>query len=226
MRNLTLASLLLGTALAGTAGVSPAHATLILCGVADGSAGDLHSGVGIVRAVCNTETGSFDGTAEEFNVENFDLIRVRGELRGSGSFEVSNIYNVGAWVGNGGELAFANGSYHGPQLGGGEFLTVTATASTFDNNSATATPLIQANFSHSNVRFGLFSGQGTLTAGLSWDAGDGVLDLGHTGDFSIGVPEPATWALLLLGFGAAGAMLRRDRRRVSRVVTPLVTKRA
>jgi hypothetical protein len=28
-----------------------------------------------------------------------------------------------------------------------------------------------------------------------------------------GVPEPATWAMMLLGFGAAGAAMRRDRRR-------------
>lgn len=27
-----------------------------------------------------------------------------------------------------------------------------------------------------------------------------------------GVPEPATWAMMILGFGAAGAILRRDRR--------------
>jgi hypothetical protein len=28
------------------------------------------------------------------------------------------------------------------------------------------------------------------------------------------IPEPATWAMLVLGLGAAGAMLRRDRRRI------------
>ena len=30
-----------------------------------------------------------------------------------------------------------------------------------------------------------------------------------------GVPEPATWAMMLLGFGAAGTALRRSRRRTT-----------
>lgn len=212
MRSFTLAALAFGTVLGATAVAPSAQAALILCGVADQSPGDLHSGIGVVRAVCLTGTGSFDGTAEEFNLENFDLIRVRGNLTGSGSFEVSNAYNIGAWTGNGGELAFANGRYRGVGLVGGEFLTVTATASTFSNNSAEATPLIQPEFSHSDIHYGVFSGPGTLTASLSWDAGVGILDLGSTGDFSIAVPEPGIWALLIGGFGAAGSLVRRTRR--------------
>jgi hypothetical protein len=30
-----------------------------------------------------------------------------------------------------------------------------------------------------------------------------------SGTFSGAIPEPATWALMILGFGGAGAMLRR-----------------
>lgn len=33
-----------------------------------------------------------------------------------------------------------------------------------------------------------------------------------------GVPEPSTWAMMLVGFGAMGAALRRQRRRASRIV--------
>lgn len=35
--------------------------------------------------------------------------------------------------------------------------------------------------------------------------------------FAFAVPEPATWALMITGFGFAGAMLRRDRRRLATV---------
>jgi hypothetical protein len=31
----------------------------------------------------------------------------------------------------------------------------------------------------------------------------------------LGLPEPATWAMMLLGFGAIGASLRRRRRRIA-----------
>jgi len=34
-------------------------------------------------------------------------------------------------------------------------------------------------------------------------------------DVGGGVPEPAAWALMILGFGAAGAALRRDRRAIA-----------
>ncbi|MBU1377451.1 MAG: PEPxxWA-CTERM sorting domain-containing protein [Alphaproteobacteria bacterium] len=42
-------------------------------------------------------------------------------------------------------------------------------------------------------------------------AGDFVVDRAYivAGDV---VPEPSTWALMILGFGSAGAMLRRTRR--------------
>jgi len=36
---------------------------------------------------------------------------------------------------------------------------------------------------------------------------------GGAADFAATVPEPATWALLILGFGLTGASLRRSRRR-------------
>jgi hypothetical protein len=32
------------------------------------------------------------------------------------------------------------------------------------------------------------------------------------------VPEPATWAMMLLGFGAAGTAIRRSRRKETRLL--------
>lgn len=45
---------------------------------------------------------------------------------------------------------------------------------------------------------------------VSW-TGCGVQEMAFAEGVTGGVPEPATWALMLLGFGTAGAMLRRRR---------------
>ena len=48
-------------------------------------------------------------------------------------------------------------------------------------------------------------------------AGDFVVDRAYivAGDVTGGVPEPGTWALMILGFGGAGASLRMSRRRTA-----------
>ncbi len=43
------------------------------------------------------------------------------------------------------------------------------------------------------------------------DEGYGVDNFSLTGDRTGGVPEPATWALMILGFGSIGSMIRRHR---------------
>lgn len=42
-------------------------------------------------------------------------------------------------------------------------------------------------------------------------------------DFKVGIPEPASWALMLVGFGALGAALRRARTGVRRSLAPCST---
>ena len=51
----------------------------------------------------------------------------------------------------------------------------------------------------------------------SGPAGDFVVDRAYivAGDVTGGIPEPATWGLMLLGFGGAGAALRASRRRMA-----------
>jgi hypothetical protein len=41
-----------------------------------------------------------------------------------------------------------------------------------------------------------------------------LADNGETQGFVIGVPEPATWTMMIMGFGAIGVMLRSSRRRL------------
>ena len=46
---------------------------------------------------------------------------------------------------------------------------------------------------------------------------DGTADLKFYSDPSLSVPEPASWALMLVGFGSLGAMLRSNRRKAALV---------
>jgi hypothetical protein len=47
---------------------------------------------------------------------------------------------------------------------------------------------------------------------LYGNSGNWVMDdLTYTTGVTAGVPEPASWAMMILGFGAAGALLRRRR---------------
>jgi hypothetical protein len=56
---------------------------------------------------------------------------------------------------------------------------------------------------------GTFAGAGTTDARVR----PAIVNLGFNGSINApAVPEPATWAMLLLGFGAVGAALRRHRR--------------
>ena len=52
--------------------------------------------------------------------------------------------------------------------------------------------------------------EGCNASGSKW-TGCGVQEMAFAEGITGGVPEPTTWALMILGFGAAGAMLRRRR---------------
>lgn len=83
--------------------------------------------------------------------------------------------------------------------------TQTFTASTpgFFNNLS----LVSSNFT------GLTFAVANDTLTLNW-TGTSAPDV-YVADFAFGgaVPEPGTWALFIVGFGAVGAVLRRDRKR-------------
>jgi hypothetical protein len=63
--------------------------------------------------------------------------------------------------------------------------------------------------------FGITATGGDTITSIAFDTnGSGVADLRQLrlGGVAAAVPEPATWALMLLGFGAIGASMRRRRR--------------
>ncbi len=62
------------------------------------------------------------------------------------------------------------------------------------------------------------TGHGSVGSGISFISETGKYGTlsAHQG-FTFAVPEPSTWVLMIGGFGFAGAMLRRDRRRTVRV---------
>jgi hypothetical protein len=80
----------------------------------------------------------------------------------------------------------------------------------------------------SRVGFDVFSGAGTNTAYLALNDAFYTVDLSTGGatligsigasnvrglTLQLGVPEPATWALMIIGFGAIGASMRSSRRK-------------
>lgn len=72
----------------------------------------------------------------------------------------------------------------------------------------------EARYTFYNFAVGAFSANGvyeTITFGANQHGFLTVSGIGDTGGGGAtgGVPEPATWALMILGFGAAGAALRR-----------------
>jgi hypothetical protein len=68
-------------------------------------------------------------------------------------------------------------------------------------------------------QFTLYEYLGTDGTG-SWvtDGQHGVSHIAFFGSPGTAVPEPATWAMMLLGFGAAGTALRRSRRKDSKLL--------
>jgi hypothetical protein len=84
----------------------------------------------------------------------------------------------------------------------------------FDNWTSVFTdPSIGATYSHMTYLLGAGSYTVTGVAILSpFGSGSAAIELGGV-DGLPAVPEPTTWALMLVGFGGLGAMLRQSRRK-------------
>lgn len=64
-----------------------------------------------------------------------------------------------------------------------------------------------------NGRLTFFAGAGAAITGLTLTSGGNSLEVDNFG-VANAVPEPATWGMMLLGFGAMGVSLRNRKRRV------------
>lgn len=97
-------------------------------------------------------------------------------------------------------LAFANGTFNGPQL---TFAGIDIADATIDPSSA-ADFLGDVTHTEHGVAINFANLNPTLGHAL-------VIDITTAADGALaGVPEPAAWSLMIIGFGAAGGMLRRS----------------
>ena len=159
------------------------------------------------------------------------LTRAIGPYGYTASTDVSTLHGVGApanpWLSS--EYALATitfGNFTGGVVGlGGDFFTTmregnhfpgTVTLTATDADGSVSRQIVNASTSSF---MGFLSTSGLTSVNLSavqpvsqplWPTADNLI-LG--GQISSAVPEPATWAMMIIGFGAVGSMVRASRRR-------------
>ena len=84
---------------------------------------------------------------------------------------------------------------------------VSVSGSTHDPSGSDAA--FTLNFDPSPLAFTSFEASADFVNGETGIGGNGSTLVGSIGRTAEGVPEPATWALMLVGFGALGGVLRR-----------------
>lgn len=138
------------------------------------------------------------------------------------SFNAGDTVTLSVDVG-GNERSGTDGLFAGFQFAGAPAIT-NLTASGLGNFTmandqilGTAQLASTAPFQTYSISFTAISA-GSINALVGTDSADNVgplLDHVILSDLSTAVPEPAAWAFLITGFGAIGALMRRDRRRAA-----------
>ncbi len=108
-------------------------------------------------------------------------------------------------------------NYHGWNNNFGTLLTLKGLKA--DNSIVTANLVVTAFHSapyHFTALPGSFAGLQSVTFEVAGGASGSVSQLDNISvNQSVAVPEPATWAMMIMGFGAAGSVLRRRRTTVT-----------
>lgn len=179
--------------------------------------------------IFNPNVGATDTWALQFKISNHGLLTALGDTVPGGvpsALSLLNFYTSGQQViGFQGSGQFtAVRSYNGPSTAGASGLTLLSTQAGEPNETIyTLSRTVYGN----NVNLGLsivldvraqdgYVADFGNTAGFTFNLPTGATFTSESGSFlsapTAAVPEPATWALMILGFGGAGAALRRRRR--------------
>jgi hypothetical protein len=168
-----------------------------------GTIGSLHgnyttafTGQGAAQAAATSGFGVPGDQTHSFGI----VCASNGAACSSGAFDIGvDFVGAAGAYSNGGALDFVSSvflSVHA-RAGAAGLSQLTGSASAFID------PLLSLDFTGS----GLNAGDYTLSMAVTNAASDGFTPGGGNG----GVPEPATWALMIAGFGLAGSALRRRR---------------
>jgi hypothetical protein len=163
-------------------------------------------------------TGSVNGVPIEFRTTDADGI----DLDASGQATIysgteDGVINNLTW-----ELlsgAFSIAEFNLIDLGNVDF---DVTIDSLLNGVVTTTSITYNATNNGNNRFGVLAGAGEVITGVTINSDTGFgsfkqlrIDLAQP---TTPVPEPATWAMMLLGFGGVGMAMRRSRKRNGRLL--------
>lgn len=197
------------------AGASPAYADIIAISPSTFNDGNVladgnQRGVNVI--------GTFDGGEIVFSGSNADnnflttftggQARFQGDFtgRGMGTFDLTSLTFA-----SGSGALFSSVEFRLFGLDGDDDATISVTDNGGDVFSFT-TDGLRSQFGSAADRFAFQGILGQSIASVTITSADGFQDLRQlrlAGAVAAVVPEPSTWALMILGFGAVGASLRR-----------------
>ncbi len=212
----------IGSTASGNAVVSNTHAISLFADFS--TAGSLSNFAAIYilgdNGCCNSGTNYLAGRQTDItNYLNLGRTVEIGDYDGSATWDF-----LTGGSGNSAFVAGVGGALGGPSCTDGESVTAAGLANGFTQ------PGVLSCWTHQAYSQPYFAGLGFTQSFFDADPAFASANPGY-GSFSSllsngstqtgidnGVPEPATWALMIVGFGFAGGMMRRSRRELAKAV--------